>query len=291
MYPIEKFSERAKHVLTLAQEEAERAHHSYIGTEHLLLGLIREGDGLAGRALKNLGVEIRAVRTTIQSVLGRNERIVVQRIIPTSRVKKVIQISFDEAARAGDEFVGTDHLLLGLLIEGEGIGAHVLQDLGATVDKVRRELWRLLRTDGPEDGGSAAAPGRGDRRGRPTLRMTPDRALSAIIDMAQEAAQTEGALALRCDHLLQAMIGQGSHAGGLLTGPRADVGLLSQKLKPPRAVTRLEAAYWKLHIKAAQAASAGNDELVRQLTQQESELRAQIDAALMIWRASWSTVP
>jgi hypothetical protein len=291
MYPFERFSQRAKHVLTLAQEEAERAHHSYIGTEHLLLALIREGDGLAGRALKNLGLEIRGVRTTIQSVLGRNERIVVQRIIPTSRVKKVIEIAFDEAARAGDEFVGTGHLLLALLIEGEGIAAHVLKDLGATIDKVRRELWRLLGTDGPEDGASAAAPARGGRRGRSTLRMTPDPALSAIIDSAQDAAQNEGALVLRCDHLLQAMIGQGSDAKGLLTGPPADVGLLSQKLKPPRAVTRLEAVYWKLHIKVAQAASAGNDELVRQLRQQESELGAQIDAALTTWRESWSAAP
>ena len=121
LYPFERFTERAKKVLTLAQEEAERSHHSYIGTEHLLLGLLREGEGLAAKVLNNLGVEINKVRSTIESVLGRNERIIIQQIIPTSRVKKVIEISFEEARRMGHNYVGTEHLLLGLLIEGEGI--------------------------------------------------------------------------------------------------------------------------------------------------------------------------
>ncbi|HUZ89049.1 MAG TPA: ATP-dependent Clp protease ATP-binding subunit [Candidatus Acidoferrales bacterium] len=144
MYPFERFTERAKKVLTLAQEEAERSHHSYIGTEHLLLGLLREGEGLAAKVLNNLGVEIGKVRQTIDSVLGRNERIIIQQIIPTSRVKKVIEISFEEARRMGHNYVGTEHLLLGLLIEGEGIAAHVLEDLGANLEKVRSEIERLL---------------------------------------------------------------------------------------------------------------------------------------------------
>ncbi len=130
--------------MTLAQEEAERSHHSYIGTEHLLLGLLREGDGLAAKVLDNLGIEIGKVRQTIESVLTRNERIIIQQIIPTSRVKKVIEISFKEARRMGHNYVGTEHLLLGLLIEGEGIAAHVLEDLGATIERVRTELERLL---------------------------------------------------------------------------------------------------------------------------------------------------
>ncbi len=150
MYPFERFTERAKKVLTLAQEEAERSHHSYIGTEHLLLGLLREGEGLAAKVLNNLGVEIGKVRQTIESVLGRNERIIIQQIIPTSRVKKVIEISFEEARRMGHNYVGTEHLLLGLLIEGEGIAAHVLEDLGATLEKVRSEIERLLHDSSAE---------------------------------------------------------------------------------------------------------------------------------------------
>ncbi|MHB1500101.1 MAG: ATP-dependent Clp protease ATP-binding subunit [Candidatus Dormibacteria bacterium] len=151
MYPFERFTEKAKKVLTLAQDEAEKSHHSYIGTEHLLLGLLREGDGLAAKVLGNLGVEIEKVRTTIESVLGRNERIIVQQIIPTSRVKKVIEIAFEEAKRMNNTYVGTEHLLLGLLIEGEGIAAHVLEDLGATLEKVRQELDSQLRDQGLED--------------------------------------------------------------------------------------------------------------------------------------------
>ena len=146
LYPFERFTERAKKVLTLAQEEAERSHHSYIGTEHLLLGLLREGEGLAAKVLNNLGVEINKVRSTIESVLGRNERIIIQQIIPTSRVKKVIEISFEEARRMGNNYVGTEHLLLGLLIEGEGIAAHVLEDLGANLEKVRGEIDKLLQS-------------------------------------------------------------------------------------------------------------------------------------------------
>lgn len=143
IYPFERFSDEAKKVLTLAQDEAERSHHSYIGTEHLLLGLIRQDEGLAAKVLASLGVEIEKVRSTIESVLGRNERIRAQQIIPTSRVKKVIEIAFQEAQRMSNSNVETEHLLLGLLIEGEGIAAHVLEDLGATLEKVRRELERV----------------------------------------------------------------------------------------------------------------------------------------------------
>jgi hypothetical protein len=153
IYPFERFSERAKKVLTLAQEEAERSHHSYIGTEHLLLGLLRERDGLAAKVLNNLGVDIGVVRKTIESVLGRNERIIIQQIIPTSRVKKVIELSFEEARRLGHDYVGTEHLLLGLLLEGEGIAAHVLLDLGASLAKVRAEIESLMESMGVEEPG------------------------------------------------------------------------------------------------------------------------------------------
>src|SRR3979411_314773 len=190
MYPFERFTERAKKVLTLAQEEAERSHHSYIGTEHLLLGLLREGEGLAAKVLNNLGVEIGKVRQTIESVLGRNERIIIQQIIPTSRVKKVIEISFEEARRMGHNYVGTEHLLLGLLIEGEGIAAHVLEDLGATLDKVRAEIERLLHDSTVED--SEPAPKKPsktpllDQFGRDLTEMARKNALDPVIGREME---------------------------------------------------------------------------------------------------------
>ena len=155
LYPFERFTEKAKKALTLAQEEAQKSQHSYIGTEHLLLGLMREEEGRAAKALANLGVEIDQVRQTIDSVLGRNERIFAEQIIPTSRVKKVIEFAFEEAKRMNTEHVGTEHLLLGLLIEGEGIAAHVLSDLGANLDKVRQEIDSLSK----ELPGEAPTPG------------------------------------------------------------------------------------------------------------------------------------
>ena len=190
MYPFERFTERAKKVLTLAQEEAERSHHSYIGTEHLLLGLLREGEGLAAKVLNNLGVEIGKVRQTIESVLGRNERIIIQQIIPTSRVKKVIEISFEEARRMGHNYVGTEHLLLGLLIEGEGIAAHVLEDLGASLDKVRAEIERLLHDSTQEE--SEPAPKKPsktpllDQFGRDLTELARKNALDPVIGREQE---------------------------------------------------------------------------------------------------------
>ena len=173
MYPFERFTERAKKVLTLAQEEAERSHHSYIGTEHLLLGLLREGEGLAAKVLNNLGVEIGKVRETIESVLGSNERIIIQQIIPTSRVKKVIELSFEEARRMGHNYVGTQHLLVGLLIEGEGIAAHVLSDLGATESRVRAEIERLLASGTEEEPAPRPEPA-GYRAGERVLVHDPD---------------------------------------------------------------------------------------------------------------------
>ena len=190
MYPFERFTERAKKVLTLAQEEAERSHHSYIGTEHLLLGLLREGEGLAAKVLGNLGVEIGKVRQTIESVLGRNERIIIQQIIPTSRVKKVIEISFEEARRMGHNYVGTEHLLLGLLIEGEGIAAHVLEDLGANLEKVRAEIERLLHDSAVEE--SEPAPKRPsktpllDQFGRDLTEMARKNNLDPVIGRETE---------------------------------------------------------------------------------------------------------
>ena len=157
MYPFERFSERAKKVLTLAQEEADRAHHSYIGTEHLLLGLMREHEGLGARVLADLGVDITTVRHAVEHVIGRNERVQIMQIIPTSRVKKVIEYSFEEAQRERRPLVGTEHLLIGLLIERDGIAGHILQDLGVTKDKVRAGVERLRAGPGPENG--EPAPG------------------------------------------------------------------------------------------------------------------------------------
>lgn len=157
MYPFERFTDQAKQVLTRAQGEAERSHHSYIGTEHLLLGMFQVERAMAALILADLGVELSTVRETIKGVLGRNERILVQQIVPTSRVKRVVEIAFEEARQGGSREVGTQHLLLALLIEGDGIAAHVLKDLGVTLDRVR-EAGSRLSGAGMHEGAASEAP-------------------------------------------------------------------------------------------------------------------------------------
>jgi hypothetical protein len=163
VYSFERFSEDAKKVLTVSQEEAERAHHSYIGTEHLLIALVRV-ESQASRILSQLGVELGRVRATIESVLGRNERIIIKQIIPTSRVKKVIELSFEAASSESAAVVGTDHLLIGLLEEAEGIAGHVLKDLGVTLERVQS-----VRVDVP-----LKAPGGWPRPGTRVLIHDPE---------------------------------------------------------------------------------------------------------------------
>jgi ATP-dependent Clp protease ATP-binding subunit ClpC len=150
MYPFEKFTEEAKKVLTIAQEEAERGRHSYIGTEHLLLAILRQGDGSGGQALRSLGIRINEVRLKIETVLGVNEKILFQQIIPTSRVKKVIELAFEESRREGHNYVDSGHLLVALMLDGEGIAAHVLQELGVTGEKVRAAV-KSARKESPPD--------------------------------------------------------------------------------------------------------------------------------------------
>ena len=147
MYPFERFTEDGKRTLTLAQEEAERSHHSYIGTEHLLLGLIRIQSGAAHVAFKELGITEAPVRVLIDAATGRNERVRVNAIIPTSRVKTIIEMSFEEARRMGHHEVDTGHILIALAMEANGIAAHVLQDLGATAERVVSATERALGVD------------------------------------------------------------------------------------------------------------------------------------------------
>ena len=155
LYPFERFSESAKEVLTLAQREAERTDHSYIGTEHLLLGVI-EQDGLGGKALKALGLNLQAVREAIDAVVGSGGPTIIRQLIPTSRVKRVIEIAFEEARRERATYVGSDHLLVGLMIEGGGIAPQVLAGMGVTVDKVRSEVERLRSAGMVEQAGEHA---------------------------------------------------------------------------------------------------------------------------------------
>ena len=135
--PFDRFTERARKVMSLAREEAQRLNHNYIGTEHLLLGLVRDGDGVAAKVLHNLGVELNAVRNAVEFIVGRGDRPIAGDFGLTPRAKKVIELARDEGQRMGHNYVGTEHLLLGLVREGEGIAAGVLESLGVNLEKVR----------------------------------------------------------------------------------------------------------------------------------------------------------
>lgn len=141
---FDKFTERARKVLTLAQEEARRFQHSYIGTEHLLLGLVREGEGVAAKVLNNLGVELEKVREAVEFIIGRGDRIVQGEVGLTPRAKKVIELAVDEARRFNHHYIGTEHLLLGLVREGNGVAAGVLESLGIRLERLRTETINVL---------------------------------------------------------------------------------------------------------------------------------------------------
>ena len=156
---FEKFSEEARRVLSLAQEEAQRFNHNYIGTEHVLLGVVRESDGSAAKVLAGLGVELNKVRSAVEFIIGRGERSVGGEIGLTPRAKKVIELAVDEARRLSHNYIGTEHLLIGLMREGEGVAAGVLESLGVTLDKVRAETGRVLsQSEGqPQSGQRSSA--------------------------------------------------------------------------------------------------------------------------------------
>ena len=141
---FEKFSERARRVLSLAQEEAQRFNHNYIGTEHILLGLVRETEGVAARVLSSLSVDLSKVRSAVEFIIGRGDKPAQGEIGLTPRAKKVVELAVDEARRMNHTYIGTEHLLIGLLREGEGVAAGVLESLGVTLDKVRTETHKVL---------------------------------------------------------------------------------------------------------------------------------------------------
>lgn len=136
-------------MLTFAQEEAQRFNHNYIGTEHILLGLVRESEGVVARVLVNLGIDLNKVRAAVEFIIGRGEKPVQGEIGLTPRAKKVIELAVDEARRMNHSYIGTEHLLVGLLREGEGVASGVLESLGVTLDKVRAETHRVLSQNAP----------------------------------------------------------------------------------------------------------------------------------------------
>ena len=141
---LERFTDRARRVVRLAEEEARMLSHNWIGTEHILLGLIREGDGVAAKALESLGISLDAVRQQVEEIIGRGQQVPPEAISFTPRAKKVLELSLHESVRLRHNYIGTEHILLGLIREGDGVAAQVLVAQGADLNRLRQQVLRVL---------------------------------------------------------------------------------------------------------------------------------------------------
>jgi ATP-dependent Clp protease ATP-binding subunit ClpC len=166
---FERFTERARQVVVLAQEEARTLKHNYIGTEHILLGLLREEEGLAARVLESLDITVERVRAQVVRIVGSGEEVTSGQIPFTPRAKKVLELALREALSLGHNYIGTEHILLGLVRENEGVAARILLDFDADSEKIRNEVIRMLSGPGSRQRGSgsgaqgAAGPGEGKK--------------------------------------------------------------------------------------------------------------------------------
>jgi hypothetical protein len=184
---FERFTDRARRVVVLAQEEARMLNHKYIGTEHLLLGLIHEGQGVAAKALESLGIRLEAVRQQVEEIIGQGEQAPSGHIPFTPRAKKVLELSLRESQQLDHDYIGTEHILLGLIREGEGVAAQVLVRLGADLNRARQQVIELLQGHrGEEPASRGNAPGWPKRSKAATLESR----LSAIEQRVGRAPDT-----------------------------------------------------------------------------------------------------
>ena len=183
---FERFTDRARRVVVLAQEEARLLNHNYIGTEHILLGLIHEGEGVAAKALESLSISLEAVRSQVEDIIGQGGSSPSGHIPFTPRAKKVLELSLREALQLGHNYIGTEHILLGLIREGEGVAAQVLVKLGADLSRVRQQVIQLLSGYSGPAKGLAMLPPRVARPAAPaaavgrTLRLARSYSTSSV---------------------------------------------------------------------------------------------------------------
>ena len=190
---FERFTDRARRVVVLAQEEARLLDHDYIGTEHLLLGLVHEGEGVAAEALERVGVSLAAARVEVERIIGRGDSTPTAHIPFTPRAKKVLELSLREALNLRHNYIGTEHILLGLIREGEGVAAQVLTKLGADLAGVRQQVTEILYTRGERSETrvvSTAAPPLGARHARERSPVPPR--LLRVVPIAREVEISEG---------------------------------------------------------------------------------------------------
>jgi len=191
---FERFTDRARRVVVLAQEEARMLNHNYIGTEHILLGLMHEGEGVAAKALESLGISLDAVRHQVEVIIGQGQQAPSGHIPLTPRAKKVLELADREARALGHNYIDTEHILLGLIREGDGVAAQVLVTLGADLNRVRQQVIQLLHRYHSRD-----VIGAGSRRGKRARAQLLDDALARIDALDRRLAALEGWVGLRPD--------------------------------------------------------------------------------------------
>src|SRR5438034_1480769 len=201
---FERFTDRARRVVVLAQEEARMLNHNYIGTEHILLGLIHEGEGVAAKALESLGISLEAVRSQVEEIIGQGQAAPTGHIPFTPRAKKVLELSLREALQLGHNYIGTEHILLGLIREGEGVAAQVLQKLGADLNRVRQTVIQLLSGytgKGEQAGGGSEQSPQGsmvlDQFGRNLTQLARESKLDPVIGREKEIERVMQVLSRR----------------------------------------------------------------------------------------------
>src|SRR5688572_10283004 len=207
---FERFTDRARRVVVLAQEEAKMLNHNYIGTEHILLGLIHEGEGVAAKALESLGISLDGVCEQVQDIIGQGQQQPTGHIPFTPRAKKVLELSLREALQLGHNYIGTEHILLGLIRESEGVAAQVLVKLGADLSRVRQQVIQLLsgysgpgqEKAGATAGGSSseATPSGSlvlDQFGRNLTQLARDKKLDPVIGRERETERVMQVLSRR----------------------------------------------------------------------------------------------
>src|SRR5215208_6703318 len=202
---FERFTDRARRVVVLAQEEARMLNHNYIGTEHILLGLIHEGEGVAAKSLESLGISLEGVRQQVEEIIGQGQQAPSGHIPFTPRAKKVLELSLREALQLGHNYIGTEHILLGLIREGEGVAAQVLVKLGADLNRVRQQVIQLLSGYQGKEPAAAGGPSEGtpstslvlDQFGRNLTQAARDSKLDPVIGRAKEIERVMQVLSRR----------------------------------------------------------------------------------------------
>ncbi|MGH9277718.1 MAG: Clp protease N-terminal domain-containing protein, partial [Acidimicrobiales bacterium] len=202
---FERFTDRARRVVVLAQEEARLLNHNYIGTEHILLGLIHEGEGVAAKALESLGISLEAVRNQVEEIIGQGGSSPSGHIPFTPRAKKVLELSLREALQLGHNYIGTEHILLGLIREGEGVAAQVLVKLGADLSRVRQQVIQLLSGYSGKEATSGAPSAESaptgslvlDQFGRNLTQLAREKKLDPVIGRERELERVMQVLSRR----------------------------------------------------------------------------------------------